>query len=70
MMLSSDEARKAVLSTVSSHVAFDPEHDVRQRPSRSGRYESVTISLRVASREQLERIYIDVKKLDAVVMTL
>ncbi len=70
MMLSSDQAREDVLSTVSNHVGFDPQRDVRQRPSRSGRYESVTITVQVESREQLERIYLDVKGIDAVVMTL
>lgn len=70
MLISSDTARKEVLETVSAHVEFDPSGDVRQRPSRNGRYESVTISVRVQSREQLERIYGDVRRLDAVVMTL
>jgi len=70
MMMRSDRAREEVLETVSAHVEFDPAGDVRQRPSRTGRYESVTISVRVDSREQLESIYGDVRRLDAVVMTL
>jgi len=70
MMISSNEAREEVFEAVSAHVEFDLASDVRQRPSRNGRYESVTISVRADSREQLERIYMDVRQLDAVVMTL
>lgn len=70
MMISSNQGREEVFEVVASHVEFDPDRDVRQRPSRSGRYESVTISVRVESREQLERIYVDVRRLDVVVMTL
>ncbi|OAB61906.1 hypothetical protein AY599_07100 [Leptolyngbya valderiana BDU 20041] len=70
MVRASDQARAEVLDVVSSHVGFDPERDVRRRASRNGRFESVTISVRVESRQQLERIYIDVRKLDAVLMML
>jgi putative lipoic acid-binding regulatory protein len=70
MVRSSAEARAEVLEVVAGHVSFDPELDVRRRASRNGRFESVTISVRVDSRQQLERIYIDVRKLDAVVMML
>ncbi len=70
MLQSCDQARASVLEVVSGHVSFDPEQDVRCRPSRNGRFESVTISVRVESREQLERIYVDVRKIDAVVMML
>jgi putative lipoic acid-binding regulatory protein len=70
MVRSSERARIEVLDVVAGHVSFDPERDVRRRASRNGRFESVTISVRVESRQQLERIYIDVRKLDAVVMML
>jgi putative lipoic acid-binding regulatory protein len=70
MLISSDGARRDALETVSAHVGFDAERDVRRRASRNGRYESVTISVRVESREQLEGIYRDLRRLEAVVMTL
>lgn len=70
MMRSSAQARDEVLETVNSHVKFDSARDVRRRPSRNGRFESVTITVHVESRAQLEQIYMDVRRLDAVVMTL
>ncbi|AKS40623.1 YbeD family protein [Wenzhouxiangella marina] len=70
MIRTSEAARDAVLSVVEEHVEIHRGRDVRSRASRNGRYESLTISVRVDSRDQLERIYADVRALDAVLMML
>jgi len=70
MVHSTEQARSAVFGAVAEHVSFDVDNDVRRRPSRNGRFESITISVKVESRGQLERIYGDIRSLDVVLMTL
>lgn len=70
MIRSGEAARQQVLALASQHAPFDPQQDVRTRPSRNGRFESLTITVSVDSREQLERLYTELRALDAVVMTL
>lgn len=63
-------ARSAILGVVGRHVAFCADEDVRCRPSRNGRFEAVTVTVEVASRTQLEGLYADLHRLDAVKMML
>jgi putative lipoic acid-binding regulatory protein len=63
-------ARSAVLDVVSRHAEICPSDDVRTRPSRSGRYESITVTVDVQTRDQLEALYADLQCLDAVRMML
>lgn len=70
MVRSAPAARQAVLSEVARHVRFDPDADVRYRPSRNGRYESITITVQVESRDQLESLYQALRQLDVVKMML
>jgi putative lipoic acid-binding regulatory protein len=70
MVRTSAEARRAVLSAVARHSDFSHREDVRVRPSRNGRFESITVTIQAASRAHLEAVYEDVRALDAVVMTL
>lgn len=47
------------------------DHDsVRVRPSRNGRFQSITVEVEAPSRAQLEQMYGTVRALDVVVMTL
>lgn len=64
------EARTAVLATVARHAEFSRTNDVRSRTSRNGRYEGLTVTVSVRSRDQLEALYADLRKLDAVKMML
>ncbi len=70
MVYSSGQARRAVLEAISEHGEFSEQDDVRTRPSRNGRYESITVTVTAHSREHLETIYAEVRALDDVVMML
>ena len=52
-----DEFAQSIAATVLEHVpAFDPA-TIELRASSQGKYLSVTVVVRVESREQLERLY-------------
>jgi uncharacterized protein len=70
MVRTSAQARTAVLTAISRHTEFCHRDDVRVRPSRNGRFESITVTVTAHSREHLEGIYAEVRGLDVVVMTL
>ena len=70
MVYTSDQARRAVLEAIAEHSDFSEKTDVRSRPSRNGRFESITVTVTARSREHLETIYTEVRALDEVVMTL
>jgi uncharacterized protein len=70
MVYSSEHARRAVLEAVAEHSEFSEQNDVRARPSRNGRFESITVTVTARSREHLETIYAEVRALDDVVMML
>jgi len=63
-------ARQEVLAVVGAHVEFCPQSDVRSRLSSNQRYQSITVTVTASSRQMLERIYAELRRLDAVVMTL
>jgi len=63
-------ARSAVLDVVARHVESSSTGDIRTRPSRTGRYESITVDVDVQTRHQLEALYADLQCLDAVKMML
>jgi len=53
----SDESfQRTVIEIVSEHVSVD-ENLIRSRSSKGGNYRSVTVTIDVESRAQLERIY-------------
>jgi len=70
MVESGPAARAAVLAELARQVRFDPASDVRVRPSRNGRFESITITVQVESRDQLESLYQALRQLDVVKMML
>ena len=59
-----------VIEIVSRHAAMLGAEPVRTRPSRNGRYLSVTVSIEALSREQLDAIYADLTAHDKVLMRL
>jgi putative lipoic acid-binding regulatory protein len=63
-------AHYAVLETIAQHASFDHDQDVSLRPSRNGRFQSMTVTVAVDSREHLERIYAELHALEVVLMTL
>ncbi len=70
MVQTSEQARQAVLEVIAGHSDFDKHADVRARPSRNGRFESITVTVTARSREHLEAIYAELRGLDVVKMTL
>lgn len=70
MTRSHDHAVGRVVDAVAAS-GVEPERDsVAIRPSRNGRFQSVTVVVRAESREQLEDAYQRLRRLDVVVMTL
>ncbi len=63
-------ARCAVLEVVRRHAGFSAAEDVRSRPSRKGRFESITVTVTVETRAQLQALYADLDRLEAVKMML
>ena len=58
-----------ILEILGGHVSTD-NASIKQRPSSSGKYLSVTVSIETESRLQLDAIYIDLNAHDRVLMTL
>jgi putative lipoic acid-binding regulatory protein len=69
-VMSETGARTTILELVERHVEFCADQGVRTRPSRNGRFEAITVTVEAQSREQLERLYADLRQLDAVKMML
>ncbi|NDY95743.1 YbeD family protein [Wenzhouxiangella limi] len=63
-------ARSEVLTVVRRHAGAAAPEEVRSRPSRNGRYEAITVTVAVETRAQLEALYVDLQRLDAVKMML
>ena len=59
-----------VLTIVTRHVGEVQAEQVRVRPSSAGRYESVTVTVQIESREQMEKIYAELANSDSVLWTL
>jgi len=65
-----DQALEQVLAVLRRQQLHIDRERIRIRPSRNGRYQSITIEARVESRDQLEAAYLALRGLDIVVMTL
>jgi len=70
MVAAGEDSLHEVLGVIARHAELPDEHDVRIRPSRHGRYESITVVVEAQSRRHLEIIYTEIRALDAVKMTL
>lgn len=70
MVASGEGALREVLGVIARHAELPEENDVKIRPSRHGRYESITVVVEAQSRRHLEIIYAEIRALDAVKMTL
>jgi putative lipoic acid-binding regulatory protein len=65
-----DDFEALVVSLVRQHVPDLGEAAVRSRPSKEGKYLSVTITVTATSREQLDAIYYDLTACEQVLMAL
>lgn len=65
-----DSTRATLLKQLHDHDAAPVGASVRERSSRNGQFQSITIEVHARSRPHLEQIYDAVRKLEDVVMTL
>lgn len=70
MGLSSDTFDLTVIQIVRKHVPDIHEGAVKTRPSKGGKYTSVTVIIEATSKAQLDAIYVDLSSHDEVLMTL
>ncbi|WP_376695658.1 YbeD family protein [Wenzhouxiangella sp. EGI_FJ10305] len=70
MVTAGEDSLREVLSVIARHAELPEDQDVKIRPSRHGRYESITVVVEAQSRRHLEILYTEIRALDAVKMTL
>jgi len=66
----SKEFEARVVAVITLHIAPDALLSTRSRPSRNGRYLSITVTIRAESRLQVDSIYQDLHQTKSVVMAL
>lgn len=65
-----EKALEQVITAIAGEGADPDRASVMVRPSRNGRYQSITVEIHAQSRAQLESVYSSLRALDVVVMTL
>jgi putative lipoic acid-binding regulatory protein len=70
MGLSCDELEVAVIEIVNRHVEDLPEGSLKMKPSKTGKYTSITITIIAHSKCQLDAIYQDLTICEYVTMAL
>ncbi len=66
----SDSFEAGVMAIINRHASETDHLNVTTRPSKGGKYRSITIRLRVHSRQQLDAIYQDLTACEQVLMAL
>ncbi len=59
-----------VMAIIARHVDEAEILESKSRPSNNGNYLSVTVVIQAQSKQQLDRVYIELNASDAVLMTL
>ncbi|MGK7297226.1 MAG: YbeD family protein [Candidatus Wenzhouxiangella sp. M2_3B_020] len=70
MTRTQDHAIEQVLDAMAETGAKPDRDSVSVRPSRNGRFQSITVDMQADSRRELEAVYERLRALDIVVMTL
>ncbi len=65
-----DDFSGLVTGIVQGHAGDIPPQDIQRRPSRNGKYLSVTVTIEARSREQLDAIYRELSGHPRVLMVL
>ena len=65
-----DGFAQAVSDIVVRHVSDFHPHTIEMRPSRNGRYISLTVTINARSREQLDALYTELSRHPMVMMVL
>lgn len=64
------DVKSVVVDILQRHVAEWEKATFKQRPSKNGKYVSVTVSFEAASRAQLDAIYQDLTASEFIIMAL
>jgi len=70
MGLSCDAFEIAVLEIINRHVDDLAEDALRMRPSKNGKYTSITITITARSKQQIDNIYLDLTACEHVSIAL
>lgn len=70
MGLACDELEIAVIEIVNRHVEDLPEGSLKMKPSKTGKYISITVTVTAHSKDQLDAIYMDLTACEHVTMAL
>ena len=70
MGLARDDFKSLITTLVLPHAPDITEADISSRPSKEGKYISITITVTATSREQLDAIYCELNACEHVLMTL
>jgi len=68
--LAGDDFKQLAQKIVTKHVGELTEDQVTSRPSRDGKYLSLTITFRADSRAQIDQLYSDLTSQDQILMVL
>ena len=67
---SSEKFEASVVGIIRSHVSDFPESAIQLRPSANGKYNAMSVTVHVTSKEQLDNIYKELSSSPDVLMTL
>ncbi len=70
MGLACDELEIAVIEIINRHVEYLAEDALKMRPSKTGKYTAITITITASSKQQLDAIYIDLTACEHVSIAL
>ena len=70
MGLARDDFKSLITTLVRQHASDLTEADISCRPSKEGKYISITVTVTATSREQLDAIYCELNACEHVLMTL
>ncbi len=70
MGLACDVLEIAVIEIINRHVEYLAEDALKMRPSKTGKYTAITITITASSKEQLDAIYIDLTACEHVSIAL
>ena len=70
MGLACDELEIAVIEIINRHVDNLAEDALKMRPSRTGKYTAITITITAQSKQQLDAIYMDLTACEHVSIAL
>ncbi len=68
--LAADDFKDLVLEIVTRHAGALEDDQLTSRPSRDGKYLSITCTFRADSREQIDALYLELTAHDRIIMVL